>query len=162
MRRTARSIRTGLAALGGMAVVWAALAGPARAEDILIVYHPGFPPEAHTHAEAREAFLGEGRVWDGREVKPGVYLDTDPVQAHFVATVLGMSEEAFNTLWARRIVRDGRTAPKRLGSPDAMLHYVAVTPGAVGFVRRADADAVAAYGDRLDVMPWSAGDKPGD
>jgi hypothetical protein len=156
VRRTVRAMRLGLATLAGIAAVWAALAGPARAEDILVVYHPGFPAEAHTHAEAREAFLGEGHLWNGGEVRPGVYPNNDPFQKHFVATVLGMTEEAFDTLWARRIVREGRSAPKRLASPTAMLHYVAVTPGAVGYVRQADAGAVAAYGDRLDVMPWSA------
>jgi hypothetical protein len=162
VRRTARAIRVGLAALGGMAVVWAALAGPARAEDILIVYHPGFPPEAHTQAEAREAFLGEGRVWGGREVTPAVYMDSDPAQKHFVTTVLGMTTEAYDALWAMKIVREGRTAPKRLQSVQAMLDYVAATPGAVGYVRRSDAHAVAAYGDRLDVLPWTPLPGPDD
>lgn len=137
------------------AAAWAALAAPAEAEDILIVYHTGFPPEAHTRAQARDAFLGEGGAWGGLEVRPGVYMDTDPSQAHFVTTVLGMTPEAFDSLWAARIVREGRPAPKRLQSPQAMLDYVATTPGAVGYVRRADAAAVAAYGNRLDVLPWT-------
>lgn len=155
--RTARTILVGLAAL-----VWGALAAPAGAEDILVVYHPGFPPEAHTRAEAREAFLGEGRVWGGREVTPAVYPDSDPDQEHFVTTVLGMTTEAYDFLWATKIVREGRTAPKRLQSAKAMLDYVAATPGAVGYVRQADADAVAAYGDRLDVLPWNPLSGPDD
>jgi len=156
MGRTIRFILAVFLAVLGTAV-WAALAAPAGAgaEDILVVYHTGFPPEAHTRAQARDAFLGEGGAWGGLEVRPGVYMDTDPAQAYFVTTVLGMSPEAFDALWAKRIVREGRSAPKRLQSPQAMLDYVATTPGAVGYVRRADAAALAAYGNRLDVLPWT-------
>jgi hypothetical protein len=156
MGRAARTVQRGLR-LAFAAALAAAFAGnaPARAEDILVVYHPGFPPEAHTRAEAREAFLGEGHVWGGRDATPAIYPDTDPNQVHFVTTVLGMTPEAYDALWAAKIVREGLPAPRRMRSVRAMLDFVARTPGAVGYVRHADADAVATYGDRLDVMPWS-------
>jgi len=151
MGRASRRIVAGLA----VAVALAGTAAPARADDILVVYHPGFPPEAHTRAAARAAFLGEGRAWGGIVVTPAIFPDTDPDQTHFVATVLGMSVEGYDALWTAKIVREGRAAPRRLSSAQAMLDFVARTPGAVGYVRHADAAAVAAYGDRLDVLPWT-------
>lgn len=157
MGRAVRPVAAGLAwaVAAALAAAFAAPAAPARADDILVVYHPGFPPEAHTRAEARGAFLGDGRAWAGPEVTPAIYPDSDPTQAHFVTTVLGMSVESYDALWAAKIVREGRAAPRRFPSVQAMLEFVARTPGAVGFVRHADAAAVAAYGDRLDVLPWT-------
>jgi len=154
MARTARRVLAGVAGLAMIA--WAAGAAAGDAEDILIVYHPGGSVAFHSPEEAREAFLGEVRG-----VKPGVYLDNDPNQARFVGAVLGMSVAAYDTYWTEKIVHEGRPAPKRLRSTRAMLEYVAGTPGAVGYVPRAESAAVAAYGERLKVLPWSPGPAAG-
>jgi hypothetical protein len=126
----------------------------AGAEDILVVFNPVFPLDAPGRADARRAFLDD-RPWQGVRIIPAVYTDENPDQVHFVRTVLRMSVKDYDMHWSQLILQEGTTPPRRFTTVDALLHFVARTPNAVGYARHDDAAKVAAYGDRLRVLPWT-------
>jgi hypothetical protein len=55
-----------------------------------------------------------------------------------------MSVSAFNNHWRRLAMTGGGTAPKSFDKEEDLRKFVAETPGAIGFVDSANADASVA------------------
>lgn len=103
-------------------------------------------------AEEALVFIGYGgvpktepailqRLYTGRVVSIGEQLATPvnypaghPLRERFLATIMGQSEEQYTGYWlVRRYVGKG-APPLVLPDVDAVVAYVLVTPGAVGYV----------------------------
>ncbi|MDH5528367.1 MAG: hypothetical protein OEY97_13835 [Nitrospirota bacterium] len=115
-------------------VLLAAPNAPASASDIAVVVHPDSPMTQVSVTELRDIYLGEMTFWSGARLVPVTFQNQSPIQATFLQQVLGISGNAYKTYWIKRIFREGGIPPLRVSSVEEMMHLVAHTPGAIGFV----------------------------
>ena len=118
--------------------LWLALCFHASlfAEPIAIV-HPG---EAHGTIERktlRAAFGMTLQVWpDGRPLTVFVFRDDDTLHQQFCRKVLGVLPYTLRRNWDRLLFSGAAQAPIVVDSPQEMLHRVAATPGAIGYIEK--------------------------
>ena len=66
----------------------------------------------------------------------GITVKGGPAHEVFLNKHLGESPEDFRAQWRKAVFTGQGAMPKAFGSESAVLEYVAVTPGAVGYVTR--------------------------
>jgi hypothetical protein len=117
-----------LASLGS----WSA----ASAQDVVLVANKGVQVSEISNADLRAIFMGtRTRFADGSHAVP-VTLKGGPAHEVFLKNHVGEGPEEFRSQW-RKVVFTGQGAmPKAFDSESALIEYVAVTPGAVGYVSR--------------------------
>jgi ABC-type phosphate transport system substrate-binding protein len=95
-------------------------------------------------ATAKAVFLGKKVSWDtgGRVVL--AVLKAGPVADEFLQKATEMNAGQFNNYWRRLAMTGGGTAPKSFEKEEDLRKFVAETPGAIGFVDSASADASVA------------------
>lgn len=93
---------------------------------------------------AKAVFLGKKVSWDsgGRVVL--AVLKAGPVADEFLGKSVEMNASAFSNHWRRLAMTGGGTAPKFFEKEEELRKFVAETPGAIGFVDSANADASVA------------------
>lgn len=112
-------------------IIVSGLAG-AAADDVVVIAHASLPKTDRVTLQ---------RLYTGRIVSIGqqsvvpVNLPAGtPVRDEFLQWVMEQNEEQYTGYWlVRRYVGKG-SSPKELGSVDEVVKYIAVTPGAVGYV----------------------------
>jgi hypothetical protein len=92
----------------------------------------------------KAVFLGKKVSWDtgGRVVL--AVLKAGPVADEFLQKAAEMNASAFNNHWRRLAMTGGGTAPKFFEKEEELRKFVAETPGAIGFIDGANADASVA------------------
>jgi ABC-type phosphate transport system substrate-binding protein len=95
-------------------------------------------------ATTKAVFLGKKVSWDtgGRDVL--AVLKAGPVADEFLTKATEMNASAFSNHWRRLAMTGGGTAPKFFDKEEDLRKFVAETPGAIGFVDSANADATVA------------------
>ena len=79
--------------------------------------------------------------WDGgARINPVNLLASDPLRQLFSRAILGKSPAEMEGYW-NTMYFNGISPPHVLASPEAVLRFVAQTPGAIGYVPFCDADA---------------------
>jgi hypothetical protein len=108
----------------------------AVAQDAVLVANKGVQISEITTADLRAIFLGtKTRFSDGSHAVP-VTLKGGAVHEVFLKNYVGVGPDEFRSQW-RKLVFTGQGAmPKAFDSESALLGYVAVTPGAVGYASR--------------------------
>jgi len=108
-----------------------AIAGtPAYAAPVLIG-NKNIATEKFDGPTLKSIFLGKKVTWDG----------AGRVTLAVLKGAVDMTASAFNNHWRRLAMTGGGTAPKAFDKEDELRKFVAETPGAVGFVDSATADA---------------------
>lgn len=134
-------LRVGPLLILGLLAAAPARAAQAAADSIVVIVHPDVPATRITVAEARRIFLRRSSFWsDRRRIEPVNLPATSPVRDTFSRRVLGRAPAELAAYWNDRYFH-GTSPPPVLESEQAMLLYVARTPGAIGYVR---ASAVSA------------------
>ena len=95
-------------------------------------------------ATVKSVFLGKKVAWDGAGRVTLAVLKGGPVADAFLQGAVDMNASAFNNHWRRLAMTGGGTAPKSFEKEEDLRKFVAETPGAVGFVDSATADASVA------------------
>lgn len=95
-------------------------------------------------ATVKAVFLGKKVAWDGAGRVTLAVLKGGPVAEDFLKGAVEMSVSAFNNHWRRLAMTGGGTAPKSFDKEEDLRKFVAETPGAIGFVDSANADASVA------------------
>lgn len=132
--RRAGLCRIGLNQIG----LWLALSfcTALYAEPITIVH----PSEAHATIERktlRAAFGMTLQAWpDGRPLTVFVFRDDDPLHQQFCRKILGVLPYTLRRNWDRLLFSGAAQAPIVVDSPQEMLHRVAATPGAIGYIEK--------------------------
>jgi hypothetical protein len=111
-----------------LALVLAALAGPALAGDLFVIAN-GVPPMSSE--EVKEVFLGEVGFAGTLRLMP---VDNAGVQAEFQSRVLKMPAAKYTASWTKKAFRDGLNAPPVKGSDAEVIGFVKANPGAIGYV----------------------------
>ena len=118
-----------------------ALAGtPAFAAPALIG-NKNVAAEKLDAATVKAVFLGKKVSWDGAGRVVLAVLKSGPVADDFLQKAVEMNASAFNNHWRRLAMTGGGTAPKSFDKEEDLRKFVAETPGAIGFVDAANADA---------------------
>jgi ABC-type phosphate transport system substrate-binding protein len=123
-----------------VALVLLALAGtPAFAAPALIG-HKNLAGEKLDTATVKAVFLGKKVSWDGAGRVTLAVLKGGPVADEFLKGAVDQTASAFNNHWRRLAMTGGGTAPKSFDKEEDLRKFVAETPGAIGFIDRANAD----------------------
>lgn len=102
-----------------------------HAEPIVIV-NPSVAGELDDEQVAK-LFLGQSKTIAGSEASP-VDQKEGPIREEFGNKVLKKNPAQLKALWARQIFTGGAKPPKELENDDAVVKFVASTPGAIGYV----------------------------
>jgi len=113
------------------------------AQEVFIVANKSVSISQLNPAEIRELFTGtKSRFSDGSRAVP-VLLKGGPVHEVFLHRQVGDTPEEFRMRWRKLVFTGQGSMLREFASEAAMLEYVSVTPGAIGYVSRVvDPDAV--------------------
>ena len=115
-----------------------AFAGPA------LIGNKNVASEKIDTTSLKSIFLGKKVAWDGAGRITLAVLKGGPVAEEFLKGAVDMSVSAFNNHWRRLAMTGGGTAPKSFDKEEDLRKFVAETPGAIGFIDSANADASVA------------------
>jgi ABC-type phosphate transport system substrate-binding protein len=118
--------------------------GDARALDApttLAVVVAGNQAQAVTPAELALIYRRKKLFWSsGARINPVNLQASDPLRQLFSRAILGQSPAEMQAYW-NTMYFNGISPPHVLASPEAVLRFVAQTPGAIGYVPFCEADA---------------------
>lgn len=133
------ALRWLLAAALAAACVDARALEPATTLAVVVVAGGNTP--AITPAELALIYRRKKLFWSGGgRINPVNLQASDPLRQLFSRTVLGQSPAEMQAYW-NGMYFNGISPPHVLASPEAVLRFVAQTPGAIGYVPFCDADA---------------------
>lgn len=95
-------------------------------------------------ATLKSVLLGKKVAWDSAGRVTLAVLKAGPVAEEFLKAYADMNVSAFNNHWRRLAMTGGGTAPKTFEKEEDLRKFVAETPGAIGFLDAANADASVA------------------
>jgi ABC-type phosphate transport system substrate-binding protein len=116
----------------GIMSCWAA----ASAQDVVLVANQDVKISQIEDADLRAIFTGtKTKFADGSHAVP-VTLKGGPAHEVFLGKHLGLTPDEFRAQWRKAVFTGQGAMPKTFDSESALMEYVAVTPGAVGYVSR--------------------------
>ncbi|BFI96040.1 MAG: hypothetical protein RSP_15500 [Rhodanobacter sp.] len=135
-----------------------AQASPVQVQ-VAIITAPDAPRLTFDQSTLRDVYLKKIFV-DGRgqRLTPVNLSSRAPLREAFARTILRMSEGQLQDYWNRQYFQ-GVSPPYVLASADAVLQFVAKTPGAIGYVPACQVDASVRVVMTV-AMPSSPGDAP--
>ncbi|MEW9624367.1 hypothetical protein [Rhodanobacter geophilus] len=142
-------------ALGGLLafaqVSWAA------SSQMAVITAPDTPHLTFDQNTLRNIYLKrifvDGR---GRRITPVNLPSGAPLRKAFAHTILHMDDDQLQDYWNKQYFQ-GVSPPYVLASPDAVVQFVAKTPGAIGYVAVCQVDATVRV-----VMTITLPSRPGD
>ena len=110
-----------------------------QGSDLVVVANPKSGAESLSREQVVNIFLGRFRQFpSGLTAEP---LDLPATErAYFYRKLVGKDLAEINAYWARLIFSGRTLPPEPLKSEAAVVHRVASTPGAIGYVSRAAVD----------------------
>ena len=108
----------------------------ARAQDVMLVANLDLHISQISVADVRAIFTGaKTRFADGSRAVP-VTLKGGPAHEVFLKNYLNENSDEFRAQWRKEVFTGQGAMPKALDSEAALIDYVAITPGALGYVSR--------------------------
>jgi hypothetical protein len=127
-----------LGLLAGLALAGNGVAAPA------LIGNKNVAAEKIDAATLKAVLLGKKVAWDGAGRVVLAVLKAGPVADEFLQKSAEMNASTFSNHWRRLAMTGGGTAPKSFEKEEDLRKFVAETPGAIGFVDSANADASVA------------------
>ena len=119
-----------------------AAADPAQSSDpaIAVIVAPGGSGAVYRLEDTANIFRRRLRFADDGQALVPVNLPLDhPLREAFSRAVYGLEPEEMEAYWNERYFH-GVSPPHVVGSIEAMLRFVATTPGAIGYIPECDLD----------------------
>jgi ABC-type phosphate transport system substrate-binding protein len=111
------------------------------AADIALVTHPANSLKTLDIADARRLFLKQTNEFpDGNHAQVAMLSKQSGVRRAFAEQVLNMSDSQLKTYWAKYIFTGQNRPPREFSSEEAMKHWIATTPGALGYLHVSEVD----------------------
>ena len=121
-------------------------AAPLQASDIgvKVIVHPTRAATL-TKDDVRAIYLKQKRFWsDGRAIIPINLEAGSEARERFSESVFGQGSRRLAAYWNQRYFEEGGFPPATLGSPEAVIRFVAGNENAIGYVAQEDVgDSVA-------------------
>ena len=115
-----------------------ALIRTAFAADYVVIANKGVSVGSLSKDDAQAMFLGEKSKWDdGKSVKLAV-LAEGTAHKSFLQHVVGKSPSQFDNFWKKLVFTGKASAPRSFEDASSVISFVAATPGAIGYVGKAD------------------------
>lgn len=106
----------------------------AQAQDIVMVANETVAISEISDSELRDLFTGsQTRFRNGSRAVP-VIIKGGPAHEVFLRKHIGHTSDSFRTFWRKAVFTGQGAAPKEFSSEEAVLEYIAATPGAIGYV----------------------------
>jgi ABC-type phosphate transport system substrate-binding protein len=124
----------------GVAILIPLSASAQGAGDLAIVTHPGTPVSQLSFTELRQVLKGDRQYWSpDLPVVLFVRAPTSAERSAVLNVIYQMSEPQFKQYWiAKQFRAETATSPKNMRSNDLTQQFVALTPGAIGFMAAND------------------------
>lgn len=118
-----------------LSTLFCAVAVPAQADEaIAVIVAPQHSDARFNLGDLALVFRRKRQYWpDGSRIQAVNLAAEDPVRVAFSRAVLSADPTALDSYWNEQYFR-GIRPPYVVGSSEAMLRFVADTPGAVGYV----------------------------
>lgn len=115
------------------AAVFLFVATSAKAQ-VLVIANPNVSATSVSKADLGRVFTGAtARLSGGSHVAP-VFLKAGPTHNQFLSTYVEKSPIAVLVVWRGLVLSGQGSMPKTLDSEEAMVEYVARTPGSIGYI----------------------------
>lgn len=129
--------------LAQVLLLLAAVLLPLSSPAIEVITYPGIALQSLPINSARSMFGMRQLSWpDGQQVRVFVFPDRHPLHADFCKEVLNMYPYQLRQSWDRLIYSGMGQAPMEVGSEEEMIARVSKTPGAIGYIRKVNTNAV--------------------
>ncbi|MDY6904927.1 MAG: hypothetical protein SWH61_09590 [Thermodesulfobacteriota bacterium] len=115
------------------AVLALLMAGPVFA-DVTIIANSGVPADTISKMHLEEIYLGKRNKWPDNSPIRYILTGDSVVHQAFLRIYLHRSPTQFEMHWRNMIFTGQGIKPLSLPSDQAVIDYVAATPGAVGYV----------------------------
>lgn len=125
--------------LGSAATLLAGACAQAADAPVRVVAAPGTRPAVLSLAELAQVYRRQRGFIDGQRVQPVNLPAAHPLRRWFSQQVLGQTPEEMEGWWRDQYF-NGVLPPFVLASEEAVLRWVAATPGAIGYVSGCAAD----------------------
>lgn len=133
--------RLASAFVAGAVLLAAFVDGRAADRDWVVIVHPANPVHAMKRSDLERVWRRSTKFWaDGSAVVPLNLPGGQPLREAFQQAVLRSDDEELAQWWNRAYFQ-GVSPPVVLQTGAAVKAYVAATPGAIGYIPAADADA---------------------
>lgn len=121
--------------MAAFGAAWSPL--PAHAVDVIA--HPSVSISRLSLVNAKAIFSMRQTRWpDGRRAWVFVLPDAHPVHSAFSKEILNLYPYQLRQTWDRQVYSGTGQAPMEVATEQEMINRVASTPGAIGYVRKAD------------------------
>jgi ABC-type phosphate transport system substrate-binding protein len=142
--------------LGVLVVGHAVLAQSPPQRGIAVIMAEGSAASSMSSEKLALIFKRKRNFWDnGDRIQPVNLPPAHPLRRAFSQQVLGRSPEELDDYW-RDMYFHGVLPPFVLASEEAVMRFVATTPGAIGYVSACTPDRRVAVVLRLDEGPGCA------
>lgn len=112
-----------------------------RGQDVTIVVNSSLPVSEITETQLRDIFIGARSRFDNGTRALPVLLKGGPVHEVFLHRHIGETPDEFRTRWRRAVFTGQGSMPKEFSSEAAVIQFIEVTPGAIGYVSRVPENA---------------------
>lgn len=103
--------------------------------DIALVTHPENPLTTLDIADARRLFLKQTYVFPGGgRAQVATLSRHSGLQLEFEKNVLNMSSSQLKSYWAKYLFTGQNRPPREFNSEEEIKQWIAVTPGALGYL----------------------------
>ncbi|HET9468876.1 MAG TPA: hypothetical protein VFO48_10715 [Vicinamibacterales bacterium] len=127
--------------LAGLLVLLCADSTSTQAQAFVIIVNKANPVKSLPIGELRRIFMKESRMWPHAEpMVPVDWESTAEIRQVFSKQVLNRSVREMAEYWVKQSITQGIAPPSTQRSARAILRFVASVPGAISYVRPADAD----------------------
>ena len=114
----------------------------AQAQDMVVIVNSDNPIGNMNTTDARNYFLRKVKSrWPGTnaKIKPVDRIGDPQEKSDFYEKVLDMSREEVTRYFMERQYQKAESTPSKKSSGTSVVDYVAMTPGAIGYVKSNDA-----------------------
>ncbi len=139
--RTRRTLLLASFLLGTIGIWPESSEAETEAEAIVVIVNKSNPAASLEASELRQIFQTTKTSWSsGGEATPFNLPAENGLRQAFDQAVLGLDPQRVARYWQDRKIRGGARAPKLLPSAAAVLTAVAANAGAVGYVKKSEAN----------------------
>jgi len=108
-------------------------------ESYEIIINPGIEEKELSTNSLRSIFSMHLKTWsNGTKIRVFVFSDDDPLHQSVAKEKLRVFPYQLRSNWDRLVFSGTGQAPVKVNSTEEMLARIANTPGAIGYLRRAD------------------------
>ena len=104
------------------------------ADDVFIVANKDVPANSLAANDVKQIFLGNKTSWDNGDKIVFVVQDRTDAGDAFLKAYVQKSVSQYENYWKKQVFTGKGKAPQSFESDQAVVEFVAQTPGAVGYV----------------------------